>query len=258
MIQLRARHVWTWQCNHEDLTESHAIQIQPATFHTVFDNRPDLHNTLDLIIITHNHIDHTRALRAVVEQFSVLRYIDNGQLTGTGTANPNWVRANAQTGGRNVVIRQIANTDVTSLPDKNGLTDDTIDPVNCAVTDPKIAVLSGRRDDNPGWTHEDFDNKNNHSIVIRIDFGKASFIFTGDMEQPAIETLLEWYKDTPTLNADVHEVGHHGSHNGTTSNLVEAITPKIAVISIGQWNDGQNSICFFNITLKESHAPRAP
>jgi phosphoribosyl 1,2-cyclic phosphodiesterase len=99
LIQLRARHVWTWQCNHEDLTESHAIQIQPATFHTVFDNRPDLHNTLDLIIITHNHIDHTRALRAVVEQFSVLRYIDNGQLTGTGTANPNWVRANAQTGG---------------------------------------------------------------------------------------------------------------------------------------------------------------
>jgi competence protein ComEC len=51
------------------------------------------------------------------------------------------------------------------------------------------------------------------------------------MEQPAIETLLEWYKDTPTLNADVYEIGHHGSHNGTTSNLVEAITPRIAVIS---------------------------
>src|ERR1700757_1143581 len=49
--------------------------------HTVFDKRPDLHNTLELVIITHNHIDHTRALRAVVEQFSVLRYIDNGQLT---------------------------------------------------------------------------------------------------------------------------------------------------------------------------------
>jgi ribonuclease BN (tRNA processing enzyme) len=86
--------------------------------HTVFDNRPDLHNTLDLISITHNHIDHTRALRAVVEQFSVLRYIDNGQLTGTGTANPNWIRATAQTGGRNIVVREIANTDITSLPDK--------------------------------------------------------------------------------------------------------------------------------------------
>src|SRR5215470_1821637 len=38
---------------------------------TVFNNRPDLHNTLDLVVITHNHIDQTRALRAVVEQFSV-------------------------------------------------------------------------------------------------------------------------------------------------------------------------------------------
>jgi len=48
--------------------------------------------------------------------------------------------------------------------------------------------LSGRRDDNPGWSYEDFDNKNNHSIVIRVDFGKASFLFTGDLEKPAIAT----------------------------------------------------------------------
>jgi hypothetical protein len=48
--------------------------------------------------------------------------------------------------------------------------------------------LSGRRNDNPGWSHEDFDNKNNHSIVIRLDFGKASFLFTGDLEKPAIAT----------------------------------------------------------------------
>jgi hypothetical protein len=181
-----------------------------------------------------------------VEQFNVKRYIDNGQLTGPGTANPNWVRQNAQTGGRNITLRGVLNSEITDLPERNGLTDSTIDPVDCAGTNPKIAALSGRRDDNPGGSHEDFDNKNNHSIVIRVDFGKASFSFTGDLEKPAIEALLDWYKETTTLDTDVYEVGHHGSHNGTTTELLDAVTPEIAVISVGKSTGGQGSSNRFN------------
>jgi beta-lactamase superfamily II metal-dependent hydrolase len=215
---------------------------------SVFDSKPQLNNTLESIIITHNHIDHTRALRAVVEQFTVNRYIDNGQVTGTGTGNPNWVRKNAQTDGRNMTIREIMHTEVTNLPHKNGLTDSTIDPVNCSGTDPRVAVLSGQREENPGWSHEEFDNKNNHSIVIRVDFGEASFLFTGDMETDALNSLVEWYSDsdTNTLDVDVYHVGHHGSHNGTTTGLIEAMTPQIAVISMGLWNDGQGLTNRFN------------
>jgi len=59
-----------------------------------FTRRLDLNRTLKSIIITHNHIDHTRALRKVVEMqgLTVERYIDHGMLEGTGTGNPNWVR----------------------------------------------------------------------------------------------------------------------------------------------------------------------
>lgn len=37
VIQLRSRHVWTWQCNHEDMTEAHAIPTAklPAIFNAV-------------------------------------------------------------------------------------------------------------------------------------------------------------------------------------------------------------------------------
>lgn len=35
------------------------------------------------------------------------------------------------------------------------------------------------------------------------------------------------------LDVDVYAVGHHGSHNGTTVELLEAMTPKAAVISMG-------------------------
>jgi len=213
---------------------------------SAFQDRPDLNNTLESIIITHNHIDNTRSLRAVVGQFTVNRSIDNGQMTRPGTANPSWVRNNATTDGRNIVIREIENSEITDRPDKNGLTDPIIDPVACEGTDPKITALSGRQSGNPGWSHEDFDNKSNHSIVIRVDFGQASFLFTGGLEETAIEDLLEFYKDTPTLDVDVYEVGHHGSHNGTMQELVDAITPEIAIISVGKWDDGKKSTDRFN------------
>ena len=57
---------------------------------------------------------------------------------------------------------------------------------------------------------------------------------------------LKRLKNTTTLDTDVYEVGHHGSHNGTTTELIQAITPEIAVISVGKWNDGQGSSNRFN------------
>jgi hypothetical protein len=40
---------------------------------------------------------------------------------------------------------------------------------------------------------------------------------------------------------DVYHVGHHGSNNGTTKEWLDAITPILAVISVGQWDDGKDS-----------------
>lgn len=68
---------------------------------------------------------------------------------------------------------------------------------------------------------------------------RPSFLFTGDLEDTAIERLVDRYRNTATLDVDVYEVGHHGSHNGTTEEVRDAMTPKIAVISVGHWDDGK-------------------
>ena len=200
-----------------------------------FEANEQYHSTIDAMIITHNHIDHTRMVREISERYTVKRYIDNGLLYGQGKTDPIWIRNNAA----NIEKEEITFAQVTGEgTNKNGYTDDMIDPLSCA----DIKVLSGRFDENPGWSSEAFDNMNNHSIVIRVDFDEASFLFTGDLEEDGITTLLNYYINNHNIfDTDVYEVGHHGSYNGTTTSLLKAITPDIAVISCGVWNFGKNS-----------------
>jgi competence protein ComEC len=123
-----------------------------------------------------------------------------------------------------------------------GLTNEIIDPFRapCGPAEPRIRALSGRVTDDAGWHADDFRDENNHSVVLRIDYGAASLLVTGDLEETTkpphragIERLLRKFERTGLLDVDVYLVGHHGSHNGTTQGLVRAMSPEIAVISAG-------------------------
>jgi competence protein ComEC len=208
-----------------------------------FQRRSDLSRTLDVVLITHNHIDHTRSLRAVVEQFSVTRYFDNGFTKGSGVTNPNWLRREVREGRRAILVREITEHETESAPGHTGLTDAEIDPFNCGTVDPVVHILWGRLEENPGWPEDDFTNQNNNSLVTRIDFKQASFLFMGDLQESGIESLLTLYGGTAAgiLDSDVLQVGHHGSHNGTTAELLRAVTPSVAVIPMGPWTFGQGS-----------------
>ena len=79
-----------------------------------------------------------------------------------------------------------------------------------------------------------YSDSNNGSLVLRVDFGETSFLFTGDMEQKAEGDLLEAGAD---VRADVLKVGHHGSPTSSSQAFLEAVAPSIAVISVGADND---------------------
>ena len=210
-----------------------------------FRRRKDLDSTLGVVLITHNHKDHTQSLRAVIDAgFRIVHYIDNGFTQGSGVANPNWLKAEARAGRLPIAVREITERAVEAAPGHTGLRDTDIDPFECDSVNPQIRILTGsRRDDNPGWPEGDFDNQNNHSLVTRVDFGKASFLFMGDLEERGIESLLDFYGDafTGVLNTDVLQVGHHGSNNATSAELLKAVTPNVAVIPMGAWTFGQGS-----------------
>ena len=197
-----------------------------------FADRPHLENTLHTLFVTHNHVDHTRALADVADAVNVRTVIEHGKRGGSGDI-----------GDRDVlqIIRDRPNgvnvIDVDQSEVVGGLSNAEIDPLDCAGTDPAVQILWADLEQNPGWPADEFRDKNNHSLVIRLDFGESSFLFTGDLEQPGIEELLHAYEDTDALDVDVYHVGHHGSANATTWDFLEAMDwLEIAVISMGPCN----------------------
>jgi len=73
-------------------------------------------------------------------------------------------------------------------------------------------------------------NLNDASVILRLDHGDTSFIFTGDAEAGSERSMVASGQD---LRADVIKIGHHGSRTSTTEALLDSVAPMAAVISVG-------------------------
>jgi competence protein ComEC len=82
--------------------------------------------------------------------------------------------------------------------------------------------------------------QNNDSMVLRVSYGDSSVLLEGDAEKQVERRLAA--KLHPTENAlatpvaNLIKIGHHGSNNATTSELIAAAKPQFAIISVGSGN----------------------
>lgn len=74
---------------------------------------------------------------------------------------------------------------------------------------------------------------NNTSIVMRVEYGETSFLFTGDAEREEEQDILD---AGYTLDSTVMKVGHHGSDTSTSYVFLREVMPEYAVISVGEGN----------------------
>ena len=74
--------------------------------------------------------------------------------------------------------------------------------------------------------------ENGRSTVVRIEYGRHSFLVTGDMEG---ESEIRIGK-TDMLPSTVLKVGHHGARKSTQSAFLTRVGPQYAVISVGADN----------------------
>lgn len=75
-----------------------------------------------------------------------------------------------------------------------------------------------------------WDNENDSSIVFLMKVKNYQFLLMGDSSKVVEEKLIQEYQ----LNQiDFLKVGHHGSKTSTSNEFLNAIKPKIALISVG-------------------------
>ena len=162
---------------------------------------------LDLVVGTHPHGDHIGATPEVMANFPT-EEVWSGPITYTNATVNNFRDA-------------VADQGLTLHYPKPGET--------TTLGDALITVLG------PVKTY--YEDVNDLSLVLMVEFGETRFLFTGDMEQMAEDDMLDYWGENYDFTADVLKVGHHGSYSSTHYRLLRAVLPTYGVILVGGNNE---------------------
>lgn len=105
--------------------------------------------------------------------------------------------------------------------------------ITITIPDPGDSFYLGNAEVTVLGPAKSYADPNNTSIVVKVEFGDTSFLFTGDMEKDAETDMLDYGMD---VSADVLKVGHHGSSTSTGYRFLYEVDPEYAVISVGKDN----------------------
>ncbi len=160
---------------------------------------------VDVVALSHAHADHIGGLTAVVADFHPREL-----WTGATPDDPLWRK-----------LRDTAVADGVRIKPLEA-------PSHFAFGGAEVEVLAPLADYVPGDTP-----KNNDSLVLRLTYGRRSFLLCGDAEKPVERRMVE---DGGVQLTDVLKVGHHGSRTSSTAEFLKAVQPVFAVISVGMDN----------------------
>jgi len=162
---------------------------------------------LDMVILTHPDDDHLAGLVTVLERYDVKEVVASPQSADTDTFAA-WQRDIEEKG----------------IPCHTAKSGEWIDLGEGAT----LQFL---------WPPDDASlregDTNDSSVVVKLAWGRASFLLTGDLEAAGENALLESGVD---LQATALKVAHHGSAYSTSESLLRAVRPLVAVISVGEDN----------------------
>jgi competence protein ComEC len=162
---------------------------------------------LDVFVLSHPHTDHVGGAPTVLRALHPRLFVDAGfpggaeayraSLDVARSAGVRWVRAHPRD---SLVIDGVT---ITFLAPDSVWTS--------SLTDPNLA-----------------------SVVALVRVGDVRMLFMGDAERPEEEWLLA--HDSTTLRADILKVGHHGSKTSSSAAFIDAVNPRVALVSVGAGN----------------------
>lgn len=159
---------------------------------------------LELMVATHPHTDHIGGLIEVLDEFKVDNIWVNGDVSTSKTYIDFMAEANDEEGQIHVARRGdklVAGT------------------LTFYVLNPPSTLFS---------------DTNDNSIVLQLNYGNIDFLFTGDAEIAAEQSMI----DAGVLSdIDILKVGHHGSRSASSSAFLAVTHPEVAIYMAGTGND---------------------
>lgn len=168
--------------------------------------------TIDLIILTHPDRDHIFGLIEVLKRYKVENILWTGIVRDTSEYKE-WKKL---IGDEKAKIKIAHSGKIVKWSKSNDI-------------DQYLAILYPFEN----LEGKEFKNINNTSILAKLVFGKNSFLFTGDVEKLVERELIARKVE---IDSDILKVSHQGSKTSTSKEFVEAVSPKMAVISVGKEN----------------------
>ena len=159
---------------------------------------------LDYVIATHPHEDHIGGMASIIKTFVVNEFYAP-KVTTSSEAFKNMI---ISLKSKNLKIKVAVPNMVLDLGPET----------TCTILSPNKKV---------------YKDTNNYSCAVRVSYKNTTYLFTGDIEKLSEHEILN---KGYNVNSEVLKVAHHGSNSSTSKEFLDAVSPKIAVISCGENN----------------------
>ena len=163
---------------------------------------------IDLVVLSHPHLDHVGGLVYVIKNFKVGLILESGQTHHSYTYQK--------------FLKTVKKKNIPCKIGRRGQKIKGYKEAEIHILHPRGPLIKDTNSD-----------LNNNSLVIKVTYKKVSFLFSGDIEEEAESDLLKLGK---VLRSTVLKVPHQGSRTSSTEKFLRAVKPEVAVISVNKNN----------------------
>jgi competence protein ComEC len=193
---------------------------------------------IDTLVLTHPHPDHLQGLLFILENFQVREVWTNGKVMDS----PLYLSFHRIIRNRGITVKILS--DITPDIEISGVTIRILNPPSYSaipLSDAAISPVQAYYDEAESHKYSphtntirkisaDLDEVNNRSLVMKLSFGRRSFLIPGDISESSESRLV---RSRAYLQSDVLFVPHHGSVRSSTIPFIERVKPQVSVISCG-------------------------